>query len=96
MEYIISKPMWNFFLKQMFRFLSSREQKGVILYLLYEMISEDISKKQFITQQNRATSYSYHSLILHPLSVRVYLLRFHKKSLLYLPHLHFNVTEIHR
>lgn len=68
----------------------------VILYLLYEMISEDISKKQFITQQNRATSYSYHSLILHPLSVRVYLLRFHKKSLLYLPHLHFNVTEIHR
>lgn len=51
----------------------------VILYLLYEMISEDISKKQFITLQNRATSYSYHSLILNPLSVRAYLLRFHKK-----------------
>ena len=26
----------EFFLKQMFRFLSSREQNGVILYLLYE------------------------------------------------------------
>lgn len=56
----------------------------IILYLLYEMTTEDISKKQFITQQNRATSYSYHSLILHPVSVRAYLLRFHKKKSLIL------------